>query len=671
MSPYAPPELNPDDLSLEAILKEFGDAEPESDEASQQIPKEEPVTTDTIVMEPLQVPSAKPDGDTAVFTPIADTEPEVEPEPEMEVYEPSEPEAEPFSEDWEPEYEEPMGEYTPKAPIPFPTKTRLRSLRQKLVAGPERQFHALSEAGIGRLQAGIVLNFLLAVASIALTVGCCLGFFPPERLRTWIFCQFLLAMLAALIGCHRMLDGILLLLRGRFTPDASLFLTFLACVADGLLCLHDQRLSCSSIFCLHVLFAQAGAYQRRNTELSQMDTLRRANDLNALVKMDDFWNERPGYATREGEPEEFLDHYHKPSAPEKALSLYMILALIVSIGLAIAVGMLQGMEKAIEVFLIAQLMALPATAFVTMSRPAAILQNRLHRLGAVVCGWHGIRTAGKHAVFPLNHTDLFPEGTVKMNGVKFYGTVDPGRVVSYTTALIHAEGSGMLEVFQLMPRSRDSYEHTVEDFTAHPGGIAGLVDGCPVLVGTAQYMEDSGISLPENSKIPHAIYTAVDGQLSGVFAVTHSRSKFSAQGVRTLCGDRKVIPAVVACDFLLTPRFLREKLSVNSKRLVFPDRSDRLHMAQSQPTQEHVAIALMTREGLASKAYALTGARALASALKVGAAVHILGGILGLTAVALLTLTGGTALLNPINLLLFTALWSVPGLLITEYTRYL
>jgi hypothetical protein len=122
---------------------------------------------------------------------------------------------------------------------------------------------------------------------------------------------------------------------------------------------------------------------------------------------------------------------------------------------------------------------------------------------------------------------------------------------------------------------------------------------------------------------------------------------------------------------MLTPRFLREKLAVGSKRLVFPDRATRLALAHKTSTGEGTVLALMTRDGLAPKAYALTGAGALQRACKIGATVHILGGILGLGAVATLALTGSAALLTPANLLLFAVLWSIPGLLITENTRYL
>lgn len=674
MNPNIPEDLELDALSLEDILKEFASEElPEAEEETE-IPV---LTADTIAMEPIwDVPAVDTlSGDTAVFTPIGSEEPAEEPEPM-----PPEPEAEeaapavppePFSEEWEPEYEEPMGEFTPKAPIPFPPKNRLRTLRKKLVAGPEKRYQVLTAQGTAPLRIGIFINFVLAVISVACTVTVSVGSVSEHMLRAMIFGQLLLAMLAALVGCYRLLDGLTGLARGRFTLNASLFVTFIVCIADGLLCLSHQQLPYSCLFCLQMLMSQCAALQRRTTEISQMDILRKATDLTALVKVDDFWQERPGFITKEGEPEDFLEHYRRPSAPEKAVSSYGLLSLLLSFALAVAVGMLQNVNTAVRIFMAAQLISTPFSAFVFASRPAAILQNRIHPLGAVLCGWRGIREVGKEVVFPLHNSDIFPKNATKMNGVKFYGSMDPGRVVSYTTALITAEENDILRVFTLLPRSRDSAGHTVEEFSQHSGGIGGLVDGWPVLVGTAQCMEANGVVLPEGSKVANAIYTAVDGQLSGVFAVTHSRSKSSAAGLRTLCGDGKVSPVVIACDFMLTPRFIREKLSVNPKRLIFPERQVRLDLSRIQSQPEDTVVALMAKEGLAPKAYSLTGARALRTALRAGALIHILGGILGLGAVAVLVFTGGMALLTPINLLLYVALWAIPGLLVTEFTRYI
>jgi hypothetical protein len=669
MHPNQNPEQELDDIllefsspSLEEILKEFSlPALQETEEAGEAEESEVPAA-----MEPLEADA------TAVFTPVqAESEPEDEAPAPVATAAPAQEKAEPFSDEWEPEYEEPMGEFIPKAPIPFPEKSRLRQLRQKLVAGPERRYQALSEVGLFQLQFGMLLNFLLAVISVAATVAYSLGFIDPTRLRTVVFCQLLLAMLSALIGCYRLLEGISNLFRGRFTLDAALFITFLACVGDGLLCLSQQRLSASSLFCLQLFMSQCAAYHRRNTELSQMDILRKANELTAVVKVDDIWENRPGFQAVDGEPESFLDHYKRPSAPERALSIYAVLSLLAAAGIAVATYFLVDLNTAIQVFMAAQLIALPFTAFISVSRPTAILQNRLHSLGAVLCGWQGIRAVPRRSLYPLDHADLFPDGSIKMNSVKFYGSVDPGRVVSYTTAMLTEERSGLLRVFRLLPRSRGSSAHTVSNFQNVKGGIRGDVDGADVLIGTAECMQSNGIYISQAQQVPQGIYTAVDREFCGAFDITYSRSKFTTLGIRTLCTDRHIRPVVVACDFVLTPKYLRGKLAVNPRRITFPERDDRLKVMDSTPSEDATVVALTTKQGLAPKTYSLTGARALKGAWKAGAIIHILGGAIGLAAVGVLALNGGLALLNPVNLLLYSTIWSLPGLLITEFTRHL
>ena len=49
--------------------------------------------------------------------------------------------------------------------------------------------------------------------------------------------------------------------------------------------------------------------------------------------------------------------------------------------------------------------------------------------------------------------------------------------------------------------------------------------------------------------------------------------------------------------------------------------------------------------------------------------MHIFGGLVGLFAVLILTLSGRVDLLTPANLLLLELCWAVPGLLVSEWTR--
>ena len=80
-------------------------------------------------------------------------------------------------------------------------------------------------------------------------------------------------------------------------------------------------------------------------------------------------------------------------------------------------------------------------------------------------------------------------------------------------------------------------------------------------------------------------------------------------------------------------------------------------------------MALTTQQGLAPKAYAITGARVLRTACRVGVTVHILAGLVGIAMMLVLTYFGALYLLTPANMFLYSLIWAIPGLLITGWTR--
>ena len=145
--------------------------------------------------------------------------------------------------------------------------------------------------------------------------------------------------------------------------------------------------------------------------------------------------------------------------------------------------------------------------------------------------------------------------------------------------------------------------------------------------------------------------------------------KSAAAGMVTLCAYRGLTPVVTAGDFMITAEFLRGKFGVNTRRIAFPTRRERDTLAAVIPDPELPALALTTQEGLASAAYAITGARALNTASRLGLGVHILGGVLGMLIMLALAVLGAVDLLTPIHILLYQLVWMVPGLLITEWTR--
>ena len=663
------------ELDLEDIVREFSDAPPLDEilrEFAPEKPKPNPViTTDTVRMDPVRTatPTAKTGEQTRRFAAVSPAE-EVQ-APEKPKLAPKPPVVEPFSEGWEPEYEQPMGTYVPKEPIPFENRNHLRQLREQLVQRAERRYYALAEAGLTSLRLAGLLIFLVFLVSAGASFALDRGQLGSERIKFVAFCQLLAVLVTALL-CHgRLLEGAVSLLRGRFTLYTFLAITFVVCLADSVLCLGQGRVSCSSIFCLQGAIAQWAACHARQREMLQMDTLRKASQLTAVVKREDYYQGLSGYVTAEGQLESFLDNYTQPSTPERMLHIFAAMGLGFGILVAAVVGLRGDWALALQVLTAMVLLALPATCFISMRRPEVLVERRLHHMGTVLCGWQGVKAVDKQDAVPVSHKDLFPKDSIGMNGMKFYGDLDPDMVLCYTGSLIGYEGGSLTGIFDPLMASRYIRHAAVEEFNSYPGGLSALVEGEPIAVGTLEFMRQMEVEVPQAAQISNAIYTAVDGVLSGVFALRYSRSKAAASGLRNLCGNGKVTPVMVSRDFLLTGRFLREKLKVNTKRLVFPDWETRKALEEKTGEAEAPVVALMVRKGLPQRTYAVTGALSLRSAMKAGAWIHIIGGGLGMLSVAVLALIGATHLLTPMNLLLYSLLWMIPGWLITQWSRYI
>ena len=412
-------------------------------------------------------------------------------------------------------------------------------------------------------------------------------------------------------------------------------------------------------------------YQQRATELLQMDTLRKATRLTRVAKAPDCYEGRPGFCFTEGEPEDFMDTYRIPSAPQKCLNIFCLLALVASAAVAVAAGLQSGLQAGIRTWSAAILAACPATMLICQSRPLYTFQRRLYRFGSVLCGWQGITAAAGKAAVPLTDEDFFPGGSVKINGVKFYSPRNPDTIIAYSTAVMSASGSCLAPLFEHMLKSRKAQSYEIEEFKSYGDqGCGAIICGESVLVGTQEFLKDMGIELPAGTKVSQAVYVSIDGEFSCVFALAFGKLKGVSAGLSALCRHRRISPVLASRSFLLSEGFIHSKFGVDTHRIAFPAPVERDRLAHWQPAPEScVCCALTTQEGLTGSAFAITGARSLRSASVVGAAVHILGGLVGLAAVLILTLSGRVDLLTPANLLLLELCWAVPGLLVSEWTR--
>ena len=587
-----------------------------------------------------------------------------------ETAEPAQETVEPFSENWEPEYEQPIGEYVPPQPILFHPRSRLRELKRKLIAGPEKRYYEIVEEGFGKLQAAIFLSVLVFFLSAGATALNAMGLILESRLRFMIFVQFFGMLISAFLGSFHLLEGVSDLFQKRFTLNTLLVFTFLVCCVDGVFCFRELRVPCCAAFSLAVTMSLWRNYQNRSTEMGQMDTMRKAVRLDSLVTENDYYEGTAGVLRGEGQVEDFMDFYKQTPKTEKVLCTYALVVLIASVAIGVVGIVLHGVSLGFQVMAASLLVGMPVSAFIASSRPMALLEKRLHSVGTVICGWKGIEALSTKLVFPLSNEDLFPAGTAKLNGVKFYGSREPDQVVAYATALIVADNGALAPLFTQLLDSRNGRHYEVENFRYYgSGGIGGEVCGEPVLVGVLPFLREMGVEIPDGTRVNQAVYVAIDGELFGLFAVNYQKDKSSGAGLTSLCAYKDLTPVMTSSDFMLTESFLRSKFSVNTRRMAFPSLEVRSELTGKKPHEEAPVAALVTRDGLAPLAYAVTGARAVRKSWIAGNIVHMLGGILGLAMMLVLAILGSSELLTPVNMLLYQLIWLIPGILITEWTR--
>ena len=673
--PPEEPEMAPEDGeegAEEAPAEALEDTEPEDVPAAPEVPEDETPVPDS--MEELNIgqifleedtgEDAAPDPAATVrIDELSDTLEESTADAAENGLE--EPAAEDGSEDTEETSAQPE-----KEPIPFSPRARLRELKTKLIAGPEKRYYELEELGVGKLQIAILLNLALVALCAGGAVLYAMGAVPGNRMRFLAFSQVLAMLVSALLGSNALLDGLGDIFHGKFTLNTLMALTFFACCADAMYCLMELRIPCCAAFCLEMTMALWARYHRRSTEMAQMDTLRKAVNLGSIVKSPDYYNKRPGILRGQGDVEDFMDTYNKSSGPEKLQCVYAFISLIASLGISTLAGLLHGPSMAVQILSTSLLVAVPASFFISLTRPAALLERRLHMVGSVICGWQGVKKLCGKAVIPLRDEDLFPEGSAKLNGVKFYGERTPDEIVSFTTSLIVEAGGGLVNVFRTLLASRGGREYPVEEFRNYgDGGIGGIIQGEPVLLGTLDFMQDMGVHIPDGTMVNQAVYAAIDGELSAVVAISYAKMRSSAAGLVSLTVSRRLTPVMLTRDFMLTESFLRSKFSVRTRKMVFPDQQTRDALAAIQADPEADVLALTTRQDLASYIYAITGSSALRTASRLGIAIHLLGGIVGIAIMLVIAYLGSTQLLTPINILLYQLVWMIPGLLITEWTR--
>ena len=305
------------------------------------------------------------------------------------------------------------------------------------------------------------------------------------------------------------------------------------------------------------------------------------------------------------------------------------------------------------------LTAVNALAFpLCYALPLRRLTKRFVKSGSALAGYVGACRLRRSNCVILTDTDLFPPGTVSLNGLKIYGE-ESGKVISYAATMAHASESGLSRLFDNLLESEGGHLEPLEDMSFYEeGGVSGLIHGETVLFGTAAFCRKMRVTMPGGLNLKTGAFLAVDGTLIAIFAVKYTAAENVDWALHALKRNH-ITPVLAVRDGSITPALLKRKFGTDA-RAVYPTISTRL--ALSEKDGEH-PYALLYREGLMPYAEVTVGSKRLVHAVRTAAALSLAGSAVSALLAFYLTFVGAYRALTPVSMLLYLALWALAALL--------
>ena len=143
-------------------------------------------------------------------------------------------------------------------------------------------------------------------------------------------------------------------------------------------------------------------------------------------------------------------------------------------------------------------MGAPLSSVLVPGLAALRLQRAAAAVGAVVPGWAAIEELGGIDTIELDADDLFTADSVTLEDIRIFkgGRID--RAILYAASVLNESCDTLRGLFSQIIEDRTDILFPVKDLEQHTGlGFSAWCDNNRILIGTRRYMEQEGVTLPE------------------------------------------------------------------------------------------------------------------------------------------------------------------------------
>ena len=279
--------------------------------------------------------------------------------------------------------------------------------------------------------------------------------------------------------------------------------------------------------------------------------------------------------------------------------------------------------------------------------------------GAAVAGWFGAGQLGDSGCLILTDKDIFPVDTVEIRRIRVLSKTNVRRVISVTGSMLTAAQTGTAPVFSELMRQQEAEAVEVEDFAVGEGGARGTIDGTEVRVGTAGFMHLSGVKIPDTLRENNALYTAINGELAGVFQLYYRPTAGVQRALYVLRKEHRR-PVFAVRDFNIDPLLVQSEFDVSTEGFRFPSFPER-YAIDTNADEGAPPAGLLGQEGLEPMVELYETGRMMHRCGRLSAAACLAGAVIGAALTVVPCWRGDWAAVSSARVLLYMLAWLLPG----------
>lgn len=379
------------------------------------------------------------------------------------------------------------------------------------------------------------------------------------------------------------------------------------------------------------------------------------------------------YQHKTGFMSNFLKMSYAPDPSEDMAGKIAPATVICSLIVAVMYGvMFSTFIGAVKTFAIMTAVSLPLCTLVAVNIPMRYLCKRLNDKGAMISGYPSVKQFCDSNAIMIDANDLYPRGSVKLDGVKTFANHRIDESVLAAAAILTEAQSPMAAVFnRSMLKQMEGILPEVESVLYEDNmGLVGRVKGERILVGNRTLMQKYNIETPsEDYEEKYIIegrqvtYLAQAGELISMFVTTYTPDKEIMEEMRR--GEANGLSFLIrTTDCNVTAEKIADDFGIfyRSVKVLPTGLGNVCKEAQSQ--QEDTSRAYLgTRGKISSLIRGVSGCLRIKSNISLTIVIQLISIILGLLLVATLCLYASNAVLGTLEILIYCVFWAAAAVI--------